>query len=101
MQCGPRARAAQPANGPRREKGPHVTASCKNVSELFGICYKLYGTISLVYSFTSTPLETLILSPATPLRLGARAHWRGCAGIGDLRRPQWAYPAPITEPTHT
>ena len=43
-------------------------AKCTDVPELSGICYKLYGTILLVNSFTDTPSELLVLSLATPLR---------------------------------
>ena len=65
-------------------------AKCTDVPELFGICYKLYGTISLVYSFTDTPFELLVLSLATPLRPPAHTGAMGLAPAthaGHLRPP--------------
>ena len=75
-------------------------AKCTDVPELFGICYKLYGTISLVYSFTDTPSKLLIFPPDdTPT--ATRAHRRGGAGTDNPRRPPQASPSQNNEPNLT
>ena len=63
-------------------------AKCTDVPELFGICYKLYGTISLVYSFTDTPFELLVLSLATPLRPPTHTGAIGLAPVTHAGHPR-------------
>ena len=88
-----RMRAAQPFNGPATWNGPHAMALCKNVPALFGICYKLYGTISLVYSFTFTSSPsfffTMVQSLSTRARTDATA--RALSGHASLTRTSTAY----------
>ena len=67
-------------------------AKCTDVPELFGICYKLYGTISLVYSFTNTPSELLVLSLATPPRPPAHTGATGLAPVTHAGHPRPPHP---------
>ena len=63
-------------------------AKCTNVPERFGICYKLYGTISLVYNFTDTSSELLVLSLATPLRPPTHTGATGLAPMTHASHPR-------------
>ena len=43
------------ANGPRMGKACARRQNCTGTPDILGICYELYGTVSLVYHFTPAP----------------------------------------------
>ena len=89
---GPRGGAAQPASGPRRGKACARRQLCMGTPERFDICYKLYGTILLVYIFTDTPSELLVLSLATPPRPPAHTGATGLAPATHAGHPSPPHP---------
>ena len=77
--------------GPRRGKAC-ARRQCMGTPERFGICYKLYATILLVYIFTDTPSELLVLSLATPPRPPAHTGATGLAPATHAGHPSPPHP---------
>ena len=67
--------------------------TCKNVPELFGIYYELYGTVSLVYNFTSAPSHFYVFTATKSLAPRARtgATVRVLSDHAGLTRTSTAY----------
>ena len=66
---------------------------CTNTPDVLGICYELYGTISLVYSFIATPSHFYVFTATKSLapraRTGATA--RALSDHAGLTRTSTAY----------
>ena len=73
---------------------------CKNGPDLTANHSETHGTIPTVCYFTDKPSKEPVFATATP-SAPMRAHRRGGAGTGRLRRPDRPFPAPKCEPMLT